>query len=207
MSYRVGFDVGGTFTDFVLQSPAGELITGKRLTTYPDPSEACLAGLDALLARAGVAWADIGQAVHGTTLGSNYLEQGRYAEAIASTGAEPDLVDTAPSRAMFVSTVIAALPGAGGGVALLDADGDGDLDIFAASSAGDHLFSNDGGRWTDITATALGAPEIEDRAGLGWHVRMAPRLVPHGGFEESTGLALHSVFPERAAELLREVGT
>ena len=51
MSYRIGFDVGGTFTDFVLQSPAGELTTAKRLTTYPDPSEACLAGLDALLGR------------------------------------------------------------------------------------------------------------------------------------------------------------
>jgi N-methylhydantoinase A/oxoprolinase/acetone carboxylase beta subunit len=73
MSYRVGFDVGGTFTDFVLQSPAGDLTTGKRLTTYPDPSEACLAGLDALLARAGVAWAEVGQAVHGTTLGSNVV--------------------------------------------------------------------------------------------------------------------------------------
>jgi len=73
MSYRVGFDVGGTFTDFVLQSPAGELTTAKRLTTYPDPSEACLAGLDGLLACAGVAWADVAQAVHGTTLGSNIV--------------------------------------------------------------------------------------------------------------------------------------
>jgi N-methylhydantoinase A/oxoprolinase/acetone carboxylase beta subunit len=73
MSYRVGFDVGGTFTDFVLQSPAGELTTAKRLTTYPDPSEACLAGLDGLLARTGVRWADVGQAVHGTTLGSNIV--------------------------------------------------------------------------------------------------------------------------------------
>ncbi len=71
--YRVGFDVGGTFTDFVLQSPSGELTTGKRLTTYPDPSEACLAGLDALLAQGGVSWADVAQAVHGTTLGSNVV--------------------------------------------------------------------------------------------------------------------------------------
>ena len=55
MAYRVGFDVGGTFTDFVLQTPAGELLTAKRLTTYPDPSDACLAGLDELLAQAGVA--------------------------------------------------------------------------------------------------------------------------------------------------------
>src|SRR5687767_820020 len=73
MSYRVGFDAGGTFTALVLQSPAGELTTGRRLTTYPDPSEACLAGLDALLARAGVRWSDVGQAVHGTTLGSNIV--------------------------------------------------------------------------------------------------------------------------------------
>src|SRR2546426_4842670 len=73
VSYRIGFDVGGTFTDFVLQSPAGELTTAKRLTTYPDPSEACLAGLDALLAAAGVAWSDVAQAVHGTTLGSNVV--------------------------------------------------------------------------------------------------------------------------------------
>jgi N-methylhydantoinase A len=73
VAHRLGFDVGGTFTDFVLQGPAGELITGKRLTTYPDPSEACLSGLDELMARAGVGWPDVGQAVHGTTLGSNVV--------------------------------------------------------------------------------------------------------------------------------------
>jgi len=73
VSYRVGFDVGGTFTDFVLQSSTGELHTAKRLTTYPDPSEACLAGLDELAARAGVGFAQLAQLVHGTTLGSNIV--------------------------------------------------------------------------------------------------------------------------------------
>jgi N-methylhydantoinase A len=73
MSYRIGFDVGGTFTDFVLQSPSGELRAAKRLTTYPDPSEACLAGLDELIAQSGVAWADVAQVIHGTTLGSNIV--------------------------------------------------------------------------------------------------------------------------------------
>jgi N-methylhydantoinase A len=73
MSYRVGFDVGGTFTDFVLQSPSGELRAAKRLTTYPDPSEACLAGLDELITQSGVSWADVAQAIHGTTLGSNVV--------------------------------------------------------------------------------------------------------------------------------------
>jgi N-methylhydantoinase A/oxoprolinase/acetone carboxylase beta subunit len=73
VAFRVGFDVGGTFTDFVLQAPSGELTTGKRLTTYPDPSAACLAGLDELIERAGVSWAELSQAVHGTTLGSNVV--------------------------------------------------------------------------------------------------------------------------------------
>jgi N-methylhydantoinase A len=73
VTFRVGFDVGGTFTDFVLQAPSGELTAGKRLTTYPDPSAACLAGLDELIGRAGVPWTDVAQAVHGTTLGSNVV--------------------------------------------------------------------------------------------------------------------------------------
>jgi N-methylhydantoinase A/oxoprolinase/acetone carboxylase beta subunit len=73
VSYRIGFDVGGTFTDFALQSPTGELITGKRLTTYPDPSAACLEGLDELIAAAGLRWSDVAQLVHGTTLGSNVV--------------------------------------------------------------------------------------------------------------------------------------
>jgi N-methylhydantoinase A len=73
MSYRVGFDVGGTFTDFVLQSSTGELHTAKRLTTYPDPSAACLAGLDDLIGRAAVAFGDLTHVVHGTTLGSNIV--------------------------------------------------------------------------------------------------------------------------------------
>jgi N-methylhydantoinase A/oxoprolinase/acetone carboxylase beta subunit len=86
--YRVGFDVGGTFTDFVLQSPTGELHTAKRLTTYPDPSEACLAGLDDLLARAGAPWPAVVQAVHGTTLGSNIVieRKGRQVGLITTRG-------------------------------------------------------------------------------------------------------------------------
>ena len=43
---RIGVDVGGTFTDFVLHDPRRELVaTGKRLTTPDDPSEAIIAGI------------------------------------------------------------------------------------------------------------------------------------------------------------------
>jgi tetratricopeptide (TPR) repeat protein len=41
------------------------------------------------------------QGGYGTTLGNNYLEQGRYSEALASTGAESDLVSTATPEVTF----------------------------------------------------------------------------------------------------------
>jgi N-methylhydantoinase A len=73
VTFRVGFDVGGTFTDFALQADDGRLLTGKRLTTPDDPARACVEGLRELVARAGLGWADLVQAVHGTTLGSNVV--------------------------------------------------------------------------------------------------------------------------------------
>lgn len=79
---RVGFDVGGTFTDFVLEDGAGRWHTGKRLTTYPDPSDACLDGLTALLSGADVGFDEVELAVHGTTLGSNIVIE-RQGEGVA----------------------------------------------------------------------------------------------------------------------------
>jgi len=73
VAFRVGFDVGGTFTDFALQTEDGRLLTGKRLTTPDDPARACVEGLQELVARAGLEWAQLAQAVHGTTLGSNVV--------------------------------------------------------------------------------------------------------------------------------------
>ncbi len=73
MRFRVGFDVGGTFTDFALQADDGRLLTGKRLTTPGEPARACVDGLRELVASAGLAWADLAQAIHGTTLGSNVV--------------------------------------------------------------------------------------------------------------------------------------
>jgi N-methylhydantoinase A len=72
MAWRLGVDIGGTFTDFVLQNEVtGELIFGKRLTTPHNPAEAVLDGIYALLDQQGISIADLKQIIHGTTVGSN----------------------------------------------------------------------------------------------------------------------------------------
>ncbi len=120
---------------------------------------------------------------YAVTFGNGYLEQGRYAEALASTGAETELVDAAvPSAAFSMRSVAAVGPGAavpapfgmrfaaadlnadgsrriaaglGGGLALFDLDGDDDLDLFVAGPDGQQLFRNDGrGGWSDVTVAS-----------------------------------------------------
>jgi N-methylhydantoinase A len=71
-SLRIGVDVGGTFTDLVLvDTAAGRVLTGKRLTTPDDPGRAILEGIARLLDEAGADIGDVRQVVHGTTLVTN----------------------------------------------------------------------------------------------------------------------------------------
>jgi 5-oxoprolinase (ATP-hydrolysing) len=75
-SLRVGFDIGGTFTDFILLDGAGAALhIHKRLTTPADPAAGAIQGLDELLARAAVAWPDVELVVHGTTIITNAIIQ------------------------------------------------------------------------------------------------------------------------------------
>jgi N-methylhydantoinase A len=69
---RIGSDIGGTFTDIVLEDGERRFST-KRLTTYDAPERALLEGVAELLAQAGLAPADVGLMVHGTTLATNAL--------------------------------------------------------------------------------------------------------------------------------------
>ena len=72
MTYRLGVDIGGTFTDFALFDEAGsEIAVSKRLTTPADPSVAVLEGAAALLHRENVSMKEVESVAHGTTLVTN----------------------------------------------------------------------------------------------------------------------------------------
>ena len=74
MAWRVGIDIGGTFTDFALQDEeTGELVIGKLFTTPRDPSVAVLSGINDLLRGKGISLSDVSQILHGTTLASNLI--------------------------------------------------------------------------------------------------------------------------------------
>ena len=78
---RIGIDVGGTFTDFVLADmESGALTRFKEASVPSDPSRSVENGLPALIERAGVRPDDVELIVHGTTLLVNAIIQRRGAK-------------------------------------------------------------------------------------------------------------------------------
>lgn len=74
MSYRIGVDIGGTFTDFAMFDDRGNaLAVHKQLTTPHDPSAAVLEGIEAIVRREGVDIGALTDIVHGTTLVTNSI--------------------------------------------------------------------------------------------------------------------------------------
>ncbi|WP_254533061.1 hydantoinase/oxoprolinase family protein [Natrinema gelatinilyticum] len=72
MAKRIGFDVGGTFTDFVLvDEQTSELDVYKYPTTVDNPSEGVLTGLSEFFDETGVEIDNVGQLIHATTLATN----------------------------------------------------------------------------------------------------------------------------------------
>ena len=75
--YRLGIDAGGTFTDFILSKPDGDVQLFKVLSTPHDPTEAIRNGLAEIEARAGVSATELVSqsdlCINGTTVGLNAL--------------------------------------------------------------------------------------------------------------------------------------
>jgi N-methylhydantoinase A len=90
---RMGVDIGGTFTDVVIEVESKQFST-KVLTTYIAPENAIIDGLHQVCAKAGVAPSDIGQIIHGTTLATNALIERRGAKtALITTEGFRDVIE------------------------------------------------------------------------------------------------------------------
>jgi N-methylhydantoinase A len=100
MGYRLGIDVGGTFTDLVLFSEdAGTLVVEKVPSVPSDPSEGIMDGITKILARAGAAPADVAYVAHGTTVATNtLLERHGARTALITTRGFRDLLEIARQR-------------------------------------------------------------------------------------------------------------
>jgi N-methylhydantoinase A len=80
MSYRLGVDVGGTFTDVLLvDERAGSTWRAKTSSTPHDQSVGVLHGIDKVCEQAGVDRADIAHVLHGTTVATNAILEGKGA--------------------------------------------------------------------------------------------------------------------------------
>jgi N-methylhydantoinase A len=90
---RMGVDIGGTFTDVVLEVGTASYST-KVLTTYTAPEDAIIDGMHQVCTKAGVSPSEIGQIIHGTTLATNALIERRGAKtALITTEGFRDVIE------------------------------------------------------------------------------------------------------------------
>ena len=84
--WRIGVDVGGTFTDgLILNEATGEIAQVKVLSTPDDPSKAFLTAVSRLLAAAAVEGKSVSHVVHGTTVATNAVLQEQLADTVLVT--------------------------------------------------------------------------------------------------------------------------
>jgi len=84
----VAVDIGGTFTDVALHDPAsGNVWRAKTPSVPADPSQAFIAGMMLALDAAGRSPAALGHVLHGTTVATNMILEGKGARAALVTTA------------------------------------------------------------------------------------------------------------------------
>lgn len=93
-SFRVGVDIGGTFTDIVLMSDDGALHTKKIASSVDDYARAIAEGLAETFAETGLGSDDVAEIRHGTTVGSNaILERKGARTGLIGTKGFRDILD------------------------------------------------------------------------------------------------------------------
>ncbi|NKB57252.1 MAG: hydantoinase/oxoprolinase family protein [Alphaproteobacteria bacterium] len=94
-SARLAVDIGGTFTDVVVEN-GGKRTTAKVLTTSQAPEEGVLEGIASALDGAGLTVGDVGILIHGTTLATNaIIERKGATTALITTEGFRDVLDIA----------------------------------------------------------------------------------------------------------------
>src|SRR5438132_5343883 len=180
-----------------------EAIAAFRRSLEAEPyNETALYNLGILLTRTGhkeegqrilQKFQEFKQSGAGTTIGTNYLEGGHYAEAVVSTGIEPELIDRRAPPVHFVDATAEVLPAeakpvaapgekknwtrlgecgvsahsvsfGGADLLLFDYDGDGTLDLLDLRLDEQRLYHNEGGRFVDVTNNS-GALSVRVPAG------------------------------------------
>src|SRR6201991_181256 len=80
MTYRLGVDVGGTFTDVLLvEEASGTTWRAKTASTPYDQAVGVLNGIGKVCDEAGIALSDVAQVLHGTTVATNAILEGKGA--------------------------------------------------------------------------------------------------------------------------------
>jgi N-methylhydantoinase A len=99
MTYRLGVDVGGTFTDLLLfDEKSGKFWRHKTPSTPHDSSEGILNGVKAITADAGVSATEIAYFLHGTTVATNAVLEGKGAKVgLVTTEGYRDVMQIARS--------------------------------------------------------------------------------------------------------------
>src|SRR5216683_1135332 len=100
LPYRLGVDIGGTFTDVVLVLPDGSMTTRKVPSTPADYSQAILECVTQLLPEHHFEGESIGEIVHGTTVATNaILEYAGARTALLTTSGFRDVLELRRVRA------------------------------------------------------------------------------------------------------------
>ena len=73
MTYSIGVDIGGTFTDIVLMAQSGAIATFKTLTTPDDFGRGIAAGITGVLESQGARASEVRRVIHATTVATNAI--------------------------------------------------------------------------------------------------------------------------------------
>jgi N-methylhydantoinase A len=186
----LGVDVGGTFTDAVLASPAGALHTAKTLTTPEDESVGVMRAIELVLGAAGASAADVSAFAHGTTVTTNALLEGRSARtALVATDGFTDLVELGRQARADLYRLCATHP-----PALVPPQ----LRFALDERTGPHGAIRGPSRLPEL-ASELAAADVEAIAVVLLHASA------HPGHELAVGDALRSSLPDVHVSLSHEV--